>query len=141
MDPEARDGGAITVVVAAGALLLSLAALAVADLGSMLVARARARAAADAAALAAVVRQAPVLGQGDDPEAGAREAARDAGAELASCACRVGDTDATVTVQLSPRVIFLLGWAGRRVRATARARLDADVFSYRDQASPSATPG
>jgi Flp pilus assembly protein TadG len=109
-----------------------LLALAAADLGSMLWARARAQTAADAAALAAVVQQAPVLGQGDDPEGAAREAAERNGATLVSCDCAVGETEATVTVETLPKLSFLEGWFGRRVHATARAEVDADVLTYQD---------
>lgn len=125
------DRGAISIFVGVTTLLLAVASLGVADVGAMLVARARAQAAADAAALAAVVQQAPVLGQGDDPEGAAREAAELGGGALVDCACEVGTADATVTVEVAPRLTFLAGWAGRRARATARANLDADVFSYR----------
>ena len=126
---EAR--GSVSIIVAAGALLLALSALAVADVGSMFVARDRAQTAADAAALAAVGAQAPVLDQGDDPEAAARDAAERNGASLASCECEVGTTDATVEVNVVPKLGFLSGWFGRVVRATARAHLDPDVLTYR----------
>ena len=132
------ERGSVSIVLASGALLLCLSALAVADLGSMVVARARAHGAAEDAALAAVVRQAPVLGQGDDPEQAAREAAEENGASLLRCDCAVGTTDATVEVEVVPKLSFLRGWFGRRVRATARADLDADVLTYR--ATPTPTP-
>lgn len=112
--------------------MMTLFALAAADLGSMLVVRSRAQAAADAAALAAVVQQAPILGQGDDPEGAARDTAERNGVSLVSCECAVGATEATVTVETQPRLSFVEGWFGRAVRATARAELDADVFSYED---------
>ncbi|MGH2830783.1 MAG: pilus assembly protein TadG-related protein, partial [Actinomycetota bacterium] len=54
----------MSVLVASVAFLLSIGALAVADGGSFLLARARAQAAADAAALAAVVEQVPALARG-----------------------------------------------------------------------------
>lgn len=123
--------GSVSILIATGALLLSLLALAVADIGSMLVARTRAQAAADAAALAAVAQQAPVLEQGNDPEGAARDTAARNGAELISCACEVGTTDATVEVDLAPRLAFLSGWFDRRVHARARAHLDDDVLTYR----------
>jgi len=115
----------------AGTLLFSLSALAVADLGSMLLARARAQQAADAAALAAVVQQAPVLDQGSDPESAARETAERNGAELLDCTCDVGTADATVEVAVTPRLVFLSGWYGRRAGARAHAHLDDDVLTYR----------
>lgn len=126
------QSGSISILIAVGATLMSLFALASADLGAMLVARTRVQAAADAAALAAVVQQAPVLGQGEDPEGAARDTAERNGATLVSCDCAVGATEATVTVEIQPRLSFVEGWFGRPVRATARAELDADVMSYED---------
>ncbi len=126
------ERGGISVFVAAASLLLSLSALAIADVGVMLIVRTRAQSAADAAALAAVAAQAPVLQQGDDPEAAARDLAERNGATLVSCGCSVGTTDARVEVEITPRLSFLSGWFSRRVRASARARVDADVFSYRE---------
>jgi secretion/DNA translocation related TadE-like protein len=114
-----------------GVLLMTLSALAVADLGSMLYARDRAQQAADAAALAAVAQQAPVLDQGSDPEGAARETADRNGAELLSCDCEVNTADATVEVIVTPRLVFLSGWYGRRARARATAHLDDDVLTYR----------
>jgi Flp pilus assembly protein TadG len=113
-------------------MILCTLALGVADLGSLLFARARAEAAADAAALAAVAQQAPVLGRGSDPEGAARATAEANGAELVSCACSVGDASALVEVAVGARIGFVRGWRGRVVRARARADLDPDVFSYRD---------
>jgi Flp pilus assembly protein TadG len=97
----------------------------------MLYARARAQQAADAAALAAVVQQAPVLGQGSDPEGAARETAQRNDAELLSCDCDGGSPDATVEVAVTPRLGFMRGWYGRRARARAHAHLDDDVLTYR----------
>jgi secretion/DNA translocation related TadE-like protein len=131
-----RQRGSISILVAAGAALMSLFALGAADLGSMLVTRARAQQAADAAALAAVVQQAPVLGQGDDPEGAARDAAERNGAVLVSCTCAVGETDATAEVTMEPRLGWLQGWFGRTVHASARASLDSDVLTYRDGSNP-----
>lgn len=127
-----RQAGSISIVLGIGSLTFLLFALAVADLGSMLFTRARAQAAADAAALAAIVQQAPVLGQGDDPEGAARAAAAANGAALVSCTCRVGETTATVEVSIVPRIAFVPAWQERVVRARARAELDPDVLSYRD---------
>jgi secretion/DNA translocation related TadE-like protein len=126
------ERGSVSVVLAAGALLFCTFALAIADLGSMLLARARAQAAADAAALAAVVQQAPVLGRGSDPEGAARTVAEENGASLTSCTCTVGTADADVEVTVVPRLAFIPAWRDRVVRARARAELDPDVLSYRD---------
>lgn len=135
------ERGSVSILVAAGALLLSLSSLAIADIGSMLVARGRAQAAADAAALAAVAQQAPILDQGRDPEGAARDVAERNGVLLLSCSCEVGMTDATVEVELTPHLGFLSGWFGRRVHARANAHLDDDVFTYREStATPSPSP-
>jgi secretion/DNA translocation related TadE-like protein len=128
---DGPERGSVSILMLATTLLFSLSALAVADLGSMLFARARAQQAADAAALAAVVQQAPILEQGDDPEGAARDAAERNGAELVGCMCDVGSTDAAVQVVVIPRLVFLSGWFGRRAHAGARAHLDDDVLTYR----------
>ena len=127
-----RERGSVSILMLATTLLFSLSALAVADLGSMFFARARAQQAADAAALAAVVQQAPILGQGDDPQGAASDLAQRNGAELLDCACDVGSTDAIVEVAVTPKLAFLSGWFGRRARARAHAHLDDDVLTYRD---------
>lgn len=124
--------GAVTVLAITGVLTLCLFAVAAADLGAMMHARARAQSAADAAALAAVVAQAPILGQGADPAAAARAAAGANAARLLSCSCTVGDVIATVEVATSARPILMTRWGARVVRARASAEVDADVFSYRD---------
>jgi secretion/DNA translocation related TadE-like protein len=126
------ERGSVSILMLAGALIMALSALAVADIGSMLFARARAQQAADAAALAAVAQQAPVLDQGSDPEGAARDSAQRNGAELLSCECDVGTADAKVEVVVTPRLAFLSGWYGRRARARARAHLDDDVLTYRE---------
>ena len=134
------ERGSVTILVATGALLLSLSGLAVADVGAMLVARGRAQSAADAAALAAVAQQAPILDQGSDPEGAARDTAERNGVILLSCECEVGTTDAIVEVEMTPRLVFLSGWFGRRVHARARAHLDDDVFTYRESPQPTPPP-
>ena len=125
------ERGTVSIVMATGALVLSVLSLGVADLGSMLAARAKAQAAADSAALAAAVRLTPVLGQAGDPAAAAGDEARANGATLVSCACSSGDTAATVEVELTPRIVFLAGWRGRPVHATAKAVIDPNVLTYR----------
>jgi secretion/DNA translocation related TadE-like protein len=127
-----RERGAVSIVAVTGALILCVCALGAADLGSMLYARARAQSAADAAALAAVTAQAPVLSRGDDPVQAARDEAAHNGASLTRCDCTVGDASATVEVAVAPRLGYLSGWFGRTARASARARLDPDVLTYRD---------
>ena len=128
----AHERGAVAIVAIAGALILCLGALGAADLGSMLLARARAQSAADAAALAAVVAQTPILGHANDPEQAARDVAGRNGAALLRCDCPQGSTFATVEVTVMPRLVFLSGWFGRTAHASARAALDPDVLTYRD---------
>lgn len=124
--------GSVSILAITGVLVLCLFALAAADLGSMLTARARAQSAADAAALAAAVAQVEILGHADDPEAVAREEAERNGATLTRCECTTGDTVATVWVELTPRLTLIAPWFGRAARAVARAAVDPDVLSYRD---------
>lgn len=126
-----REGGAMSIVAVCGTLVLCLSALAVADLGSMVVARTRAQAAADAAALAAAVALAPALAGGETPEQAARAVAEANGASLDSCDCPVGTPDAIVTVSVAAPIAYVTPWSGRRAHATARASIDADLLSYR----------
>lgn len=128
---EPAERGSASVLAAMGVLVFCLGALAAADFGSMLVARARAQAAADAAALAAAAAQVPVLNEGEDPEDAARRYAERNGSTLVRCDCGEGRADAVVQVEVEPRLAFLSGWFGRRARATARAEVDPDVLSYR----------
>jgi Flp pilus assembly protein TadG len=127
-----NERGAVTIVAILGALILCTMALGAADAGSMLLARSRAQAAADAAALAAAATQAPVLHQGDDPAAAARAEAERNGATLVRCDCTIGVAVAQVEVSVVPRLAFIKAWFGRRARAVARAELDPDVLTYRD---------
>lgn len=123
------ERGALSIALAAATLAATVLSLATADLGAMLVARARAQTAADAAALAAAVRQQPILGQPGDPTAAAREAAEENGARLLRCECAAGRIDAVAEVAVRPRTRLV--WVGREARATARAEIDADVPTYR----------
>src|SRR5438309_8390275 len=123
------ERGAVTIVAVTGALILCLVALGAADLGSMLLARARAQTAADAAALAAVTEQAPAFSDGRTPEDAARAEAERNNADLVRCECEEGASDATVEVVVSPRLLFVAEWFGRPAHATARASLDPDVLS------------
>ena len=130
--PSHHARGSVSIIAVAGALTLSLIALCAADLGSMLLARARARSAADAAALAAVVDQAAALAGGEAPGDAAGEQASLNGAVLLSCDCSRGNAYAEVSVGVTPSISIVSGWFGRTVHASARAELDADVLSYRD---------
>ena len=124
--------GSITILAMTGVLTLCLFALGAADLGAMVTARARAQAAADAAALAAAVAQVEILGHPDDPASVAQEEAGRNGARVTRCECEPGDVVATVWVELLPRLTLIAPWFDRPARAVARAAVDPDVLSYRD---------
>ena len=126
------ESGSVSVVLVAGVLLFCLTALAAADVGAMVVARARAQAGADAAALAAAVNQVRILGQTEDPVTAARALAEANGTRLVRCVCDEGDLEARVEVETAPRLAFLTGWMNRRVRAEAVARVDEAITTYRD---------
>jgi uncharacterized membrane protein len=128
----ARERGSISIAAAGMASVLALTAAAAGDLGVLLVARARTQTAADAAALAAASALAPLLGEGDDPEVRAAAAARSNGAHLSRCICSVGDAEAVVEVALIVRTRLVRAWDGATIRASARASLDPDVYSYRE---------
>ena len=131
-DRPRAERGAVSLVVVTGALVLSLFALCAADLGSLMLARARAQAAADAAALAAVVQQAPVLARGSERPADAARAEAEAnGAHLDRCDCDIGSNHAVVDVTVAPTLAYMSPWFGRTVRATSRAEVDPDVLTYR----------
>jgi hypothetical protein len=89
----------LTLVVASVTSLLALTGAAFArDLAGEAVLRARAQAAADAAALAAVATSAP--GESGQPVALARSFASHNAADLRSCRCPVGGTEAVVEVSV-----------------------------------------
>lgn len=125
------ERGSISMVAAALSLILALTAAAGADLGSLLIARARARTAADAAALAAASALVPLLAEGADPQMRARNAASANGAQLKRCVCEPGSIGAIVDVEVVGRAMFVRAWDGMIVRASARAEVDPDVYSYR----------
>lgn len=126
-----RERGSLSIVAITCVLVLCLGALAAADVGSMVTARARAQSAAEAAALAAAVRLVPALGQPGAPEDAARTEAEANGARLERCECTAGTTSAVVEVTVEPAIVFITPWRGRSARATATAELDPDVMSYR----------
>lgn len=123
--------GSVTILMCAAAFMLMLGGLAVADAGMMLILRGRAQAAADAAALAAVAEQIPVLSSGLEPERAAHDHAERNGAIVTRCDCEAGTATATVAVQIDARSVFLSGWAGRRIHATATAEADPGLLTYR----------
>jgi len=126
-----RARGSVTVLVCAVAFMLMLGGLAVADAGMLLMLRARAQAAADAAALAAVAEQIPILSAGEDPRTVAEIHAERNGAVVTRCDCAYGTASATVDVEIAARAVFLPGWSGRRIRATATAETDPGLLTYR----------
>jgi len=126
-----EDRGTVTILLCAGAFMMMLGGLAVADAGTMLMLRARAQAAADAAVLAAVAEQIPALSSGQDPRAAAERHAAGNGATVVSCECEPGTATAVVAVEIEARAVFLTGWAGRRIRAAAAAAADPGLLTYR----------
>jgi secretion/DNA translocation related TadE-like protein len=113
-----RERGSITVVAAAGiALVLALVLLTV-DAARLLATAARAGTAADAAALAAA--QELAFPAGEEPEAVAARFAAANGAELVSCDCPSGGSEAVVQVRVVATGLFLLP-EGRSITASARA--------------------
>ena len=101
-----------------------LLALVLADLGIVVVARARAQTAADAAALAAAGDL--VIGGGNNPAARAAEYARANGGVLNECQCSPGTREVQVAVSF-PVNLTILDLGGRRaVPAAARSEVDVD---------------
>jgi secretion/DNA translocation related TadE-like protein len=117
-----RERGSVSVVLAAGVLVVLVLTMGVADVGTVLIARSRARTAADAAALAAADELA--LPTGLDPAALAAEYAARNGATLTACGCDVGtfEADVVVTVHVDELLLF----PGAR-DAVARARAVVDL--------------
>jgi secretion/DNA translocation related TadE-like protein len=116
-----RERGSVSVVLAAGVLVVLVLTMGVADVGRVLIARSRARTAADAAALAAADELA--LPTGLDPATLAAEYAARNGAILTACRCDVGtfEADVAVTVHVDG---FLLFPGARDAVARARAVVD-----------------
>ena len=113
--------GSVSVLLAAGILVVLVLALGVTDLGRVLIARSKARTAADAAALAAADELA--LPSGADPAVLATEYAARNGADLTACRCAVGTFEADVMVQVTIGDLLLFP-GGRVVVARARAVVD-----------------
>ena len=97
MRRRAGERGSISIVLAAGILVVLVLTMGVADLGRVLVGRARARTGADAAALA--VAQELAYPSGLEPAALAADYAQRNGAELVSCTCSAGAFEVTVEVR------------------------------------------
>ena len=98
--------GSVSVLLAAGILIVMVLVLGVTDLGRVLIARSKARTAADAAALAA-----------------ADELALPSGADLTACTCAGGTFEVDVMVQVTTADLLLFP-GGRVVVARARAVVD-----------------
>ena len=99
------ERGSVSVLLAAGILVVLVLVLGVTDLGRVLIARSKARTAADAAALAAADELA--LPTGADPAALAAEYAKRNGADLTACTCTVGTFEAVVMVEVTTGDLLL----------------------------------
>ncbi len=115
------ERGSISLLAAGVIVLVGVMVLATADVTRALTAAARAQAAADAAALAAA--QEIVEPSGEDPAAAADRYAVANGAQLVSCDCPAGGSEAVVTVRVEISGLLLLR-SGRQTTATARAVVD-----------------
>jgi len=115
------DRGSVSIVLAAGILVVLVMTLGVADLARVLAVRSQARTAADAAALAAA--QELALPSGMDPSTLAADYAAANGATLVSCACVAGTWEAIVEVEVSVVDLRLVP-GSPVVRARARAVVD-----------------
>jgi secretion/DNA translocation related TadE-like protein len=112
-----REGGSVSVVVAALVAMILVLGLGAADLAKALVAVSRAQSAADAAALAAAQELALPAGRAADVAA---EYAALNGAELIECRCQAGTPEATVLVRLPVGHLATLP-SDRMVEGRARA--------------------
>lgn len=117
------ERGSVTVVAAGLLFFLAVFVTGCADVARVLAAASRAQTAADAAALAAA--QDLVAPGPAGPEVIAAEYAERNGAELVSCDCPTGASEAVVEVQRSVEGLFLLA-GSRVVRASARAVAGAE---------------
>lgn len=116
------ERGSVSVVLAAGVLVVLVLTLGLVDLARVLTARSRARTAADAAALAAA--QELAIPSGGDPAGFAIEYALANDAVLVSCACDPGTWEAVVEVEIPVGDLRLV--PGSPI-VTARARAVVDL--------------
>jgi Flp pilus assembly protein TadG len=123
-DLGSGEGGAVSVVLAAGIAASLVMTMGVADVARVLAMRSSVRTAADAAALAAA--QELAFPTGGDPATFAAEYAAANGAELVSCACPSGSFEATVEVRAGTGDLLLV--PGEPV-VVARARAVVDLPS------------
>jgi secretion/DNA translocation related TadE-like protein len=112
------ERGSVSVVLAAGILVVLVLVLGVADLGRVLAARSRARTASDAAALA--VAQELAIPSGLDLQTLAADYAAANGATVVACTCEAGTWDAVVEVQVAVGDLRLVP-GSPMVRARSRA--------------------
>ncbi len=111
------ETGSISVVAAGILVVAGVLCLASVDLLRAVQAQSRGQAAADAAALAAAQELAIPSGGGTPAEAAAAYAAAN-GAELLSCTCEPGSSEALVEVRMAVPLVFI----GLDRTVTARAR-------------------
>jgi hypothetical protein len=115
------ERGSISVVVVAGAAIVLVLTMGVADVARALTAAARARAAADAAALAAA--QELAFPSGVSPSEVAADYAESNGGVVESCSCEPGTFEAIVRVRVPVGSLFLFA-DDRTAAADARAVVD-----------------
>jgi secretion/DNA translocation related TadE-like protein len=114
------ERGSVAIASLAGMALVMVLLAGLGDLASFFIARTRAQTAADAAALAAAAELIP--GIGTDPISQAREFASANGGRLVGCQCRLGTSEAIVTVAVPVR--FTLQRIGSITDVRARAQAE-----------------
>jgi secretion/DNA translocation related TadE-like protein len=112
------ETGSVSVVAAGILVVAGVLCLASIDLLRMVQAQAHGQSAADAAALAAAQELAIPSGDGTPSQAAAGYAAAN-GAELVSCLCEPGSSEAVVEIRLAVPLVFV--GSDRTVTARARA--------------------
>ena len=123
--PPDRERGSVSIVAIGVMATIVVLAVASSDVARVLAAASRAQSAADAAALAAAQELALPSG-GETPQQQAAAYAARNGAELVSCRCDPGQSDAVVEVRAAVGRLLLFGDA-RVVVARARAVVDESV--------------
>ena len=116
-----REGGNAAILMLAGAGLVMILLIGLADLASFFIARTRAQTAADSAALAAVAELIPSIGE--DPEGKAEEYASANGAKLLECSCSMGTSVAEVRVAVPVRLTLKRLGGMQSVEARAKAEI------------------
>jgi secretion/DNA translocation related TadE-like protein len=116
--PQQR--GSVSILVAAVLMMVGVLVLASVDVMRALEAKARAQTAADAAALAAAQEMA--LSSSVSPADAAGDYAERNGATLVDCDCPPGGSEATVSVEVRVRLVFV--GPDRTVAGRARAVIE-----------------